>query len=604
MATWDLLVRGGRWFDGTGAPSRVADVAVRDGRVVAVEAGLDPAEATEVLDATGKWVTPGFVDNHTHYDAEVLLAPALGESVRHGVTTITMGSCSLSTVHTTPEDAADIFSRVEALPRQHVLAALEDRADDWDDAASYVRAIEDLPLGPNVAMYLGHSDLRVGVMGLGRATDRRVRPSDEELAEMRRRLASALDEGFLGMSSMTNPWDKLDGERYRSRQLPSSYARFSEYRYLGRLLRQRGRIHQSAPNLTTKVNLVLFYLASAGWFRDPLKTTIITAADVKSNPTLWHLFTAIAPRVNKLLRADLRWQHLPVPFEVYADGIDLVVFEEFGAGAEAIHLAEEVERNALLADEAYRRRFRKQYEQKFTPRVWNRDFHDSEIVECPDASVVGRSFGQVADERGIHPVDAYLDLVVAHGTDLRWRTTITNHRPEVLDRLAQVHDMMLGFSDAGAHLRNMAFYNFGTRFLARVLDREQRGTPIMPMETAVHRLTGQLADWHGIDAGHLRVGDRADLAVIDPDGLDEVGLAGYHEAEVAEFGGLSRMVNRGDAVAATVIAGNVVWKDGRFAEGFGRAARTGRFLRAEEAAGSVDPATVRALAGRGTRATA
>ncbi len=595
MSELDLLVRGGRWFDGTGAPSKVADVAVRDGRVVEVAEGIDPARAARVIDASGKWVTPGFVDNHTHYDAEVLLAPGLTESVRHGVTTITMGSCSLSTLHVTPQDAADIFSRVEALPRPHVLAALEEHKD-WNSAADYVRAIEDLPLGPNVAMYVGHSDLRASVMGLGRSVDDDQKPTRKERREMRRRLVEALDAGLLGMSSMTNPWDKLDGERYRSRQLPSSYATFSEYRYLGRELRRRGRIHQSAPNLTNKGNFLLFYLASSGWGRRPLKTTLIQAADVKSNPLLWRLFDVVKV-LNKVLRADLRWQYLPVPFEVYADGIDLVVFEEFAAGAAAIHLADQVDRNELLNDEAYRRWFRKQYGEKFTPRVWNRDFHDAWIVDCPDASVVGESFGAVADARGIHPVDAFLDLVVEHGSKLRWKVRITGHREEKFDHFDQDMDHLLGFSDAGAHLRNMAFYNLGTRFLARILDRQRRGTPTLTPEVAVHRLTGQLADWHGIDAGHLRVGDRADLAVIDPSHLDERELAGYHETEVAEFGGLSRMVNRGNAVTATVIAGNVVWQDGEFVPGYGRQWRSGRFLRADEPTGTVDPVTVRAAAG-------
>src|SRR5262249_39770115 len=138
--------------------------------------------------------------------------------------------------------------------------------------------------------------------------------------------------------------------------------------------------------------------------------------------------------LNRFAGADLRWQHLPVPFEIYADGIDLVVFEEFGAGRAALHLADEVERNALLRDEAYRRRFRRDVERRFAPKAWNRDFYEAHVIACPDGSAVGKSFGQIADERGIHPVDAYLDLVVEHGTRLRWKTLIANHRPEVLDR--------------------------------------------------------------------------------------------------------------------------------------------------------------------------
>ncbi len=144
----------------------------------------------------------------------------------------------------------------------------------------------------------------------------------------------------------------------------------------------------------------------------------------------------LARLVNRL-GGDFRWQHLPVPFEVYADGIDLVIFEEFGAGAAALHLRDEVERNELMRDEAYRRQFRKDYESKFGVRVWHRDFFDADIVDCPDASVIGKSFGEVGRDRGgLHPVDAFLDLVLEHGTALRWRTTISNHRPEVLKKLA------------------------------------------------------------------------------------------------------------------------------------------------------------------------
>ena len=128
------------------------------------------------------------------------------------------------------------------------------------------------------------------------------------------------------------------------------------------------------------------------------------------------------------------------------------------------------------ADENYRRQFRKDYESKFGVRVWHRDFFDAEIVACPDESVVGKSFGQVGVDRGgLHPVDAFLDLVLEHGTELRWRTTISNHRPEVLKKLARDPGIQMGFSDAGAHLRNMAFYNYGLRLLRHVRDAERAG---------------------------------------------------------------------------------------------------------------------------------
>ena len=156
---------------------------------------------------------------------------------------------------------------------------------------------------------------------------------------------------------------------------------------------------------------------------------MLSAADIKSNMLAVVILGPLAHLVNRL-GGDLRWQHLPVPFEVYADGIDLVVFEEFGSGAAALHLTDEMERNVLMQSEDYRRQFRKDYDQKFGVKVWHRDFFDAEIVSCPDESLVGKSFGQVGVERGgLHPVDAFLDLVLEHGTKVRWRTTISNHRP-------------------------------------------------------------------------------------------------------------------------------------------------------------------------------
>jgi N-acyl-D-aspartate/D-glutamate deacylase len=583
MTAFDIVIRNGRWFDGLGSPSAVRHLGIREGKVAAVsEAPLSERGSGKVIDATGRWVLPGFIDIHTHYDAELLVSPGLKESVRHGVTTVFVGSCSLSTIHSSPLDCADLFSRVEAVPRACVLAALEEQKT-WSTAREYMRHLESLPLGPNVAAFLGHSDLRTHVMGLGRAVDRDARPTAAELARMEELLEDALDAGLLGLSTMTNPWDKLDGDRYRSRSLPSTYATWSEYRRLHQVLRRRGRVLQSAPNLTLPANALLFFLSSMGsLLRRPLRTSLLTAADSKAAPHLVRAVGAVTRALNRFFRADVRWQHLPVPFEVYADGIDLVVFEEFGAGREALHLKTEIERNRLFADEGYRRRFRHDYEQKLTPRVWKRDFYDAEIVACPDASVVGKSFGRVADERGIHPVDAYLDLVVEHGTSLRWRMTLANHRPEVLDELASQPDIQMGFADSGAHLRNMAFYNFPVRFLKRVQDASERGAPFISLERAVHRLTGELAAWFDIDAGTLLEGDRADLVIVDPAGLD-AGVDAYHEAGMPEFAGLSRMVNRSDrAVAATIIGGRIAMEEGAFAPGYGETEGAGRFLRAGE----------------------
>ncbi|OBG43992.1 hypothetical protein A5672_00895 [Mycobacterium alsense] len=582
--TYDVIIRDGLWFDGTGAAPQTRTLGIRDGIVATVSAGpVDETGCPEVIDAAGKWVVPGFIDVHTHYDAEVLLDPGLRESVRHGVTTVLLGNCSLSTVYANSEDAADLFSRVEAVPREYVHGAL-DSTKTWSTAAGYVEAIDALPLGPNVGSLLGHSDLRTAVLGLDRATDPTVAPTDAELEKMAALLDDALDAGMLGMSGMDAAIDKLDGERFRSRALPSTFATWRERRRLIKVLRKRGRILQSAPNVDDPKSGLLFFLASSRMLgrRKGVRMSLLVSADAKSMPFAVHTFGLGTRLLNKILGSSVRFQHLPVPFELYSDGIDLPVFEEFGAGTAALHLREQLERNALLADEDYRRRFRREFDRiKLGPSLWHRDFHDAVIVECPDKSLLGKSFGAIADERGLHPLDAFLDVLVENGErNVRWTTVVANHRPRQLNKLAAEPSIHMGFSDAGAHLRNMAFYNFGLRMLKRTRDAQKAGAPFLSTQRAVHRLTGELAEWFGIDAGTLREGDRADFVVIDPAGLNE-SVDGYHEEAVPFYGGLRRMVNRNDdAVVATGVGGAVVFGKGEFRDGYGQSVKSGRYLRA------------------------
>lgn len=567
-----LLLANARFFDGSGGPSAIRHLRVRDG--VVSEISHDPLapEGARVLDATDQWVMPGFLDTHTHYDAEILAAPGLHESVRHGVTTVILGSCSLSTILSGPEDCGDLFARVEALPRDFVVRTLEDHKS-WSTPGAYAAALERLPLGPNVAALLGHSDVRAHVMGLARAVDPGARPTADEMDRMVAILEEALDEGYVGLSTMTNPWDKLDGDRFRSSRLPSAHASWAEFRRLNRVLRARERVHQGAPNITTKVNVVLYLLESLGIFRKPLRTALISGADLKAEPFLAGLITAVARTINRL-GGDFRWQSLPMPFEVYSDGIDLVVFEEFGAGEAALHLRRGPERTTLLQDPAYRDWFKRCYAQKWTPRVWHRDFGDAEIVACPDARWVGRTIGDVAAAEGKHPVDAFLDLVVAHDQEFRWKTVIANHRPGAHRKLLNDPSVQIGFADSGAHLRNMAFYNFPLHLLKMAHDYGE-----MSVERAVYRLTAELADWYGLDTGRLAVGARADLVVVDPKGLTDA-LFAVHEAPMPGCPEIRRMVRRNDgAVTATVIGGTLVFERGSFADGFG-AHRTGVFLRA------------------------
>lgn len=587
--SFDVIVRNAMWFDGRGNAPQVRTVGIRDGVVAAVSAEpLDEAGCPEVIDGDGKWMVPGFLDVHTHYDAEVLLDPGLRESVRHGVTTVVLGNCSLSGVYATNEDVADLFSRVEAVPREFVMSALQAKRT-WSTPAEYVRGLDALPLGPNVSSFVGHSDLRTYVLGLGRATDH-VRPTRAELGRMAQLLDDALEAGLLGMSGMDAAIDKLDGERYRSRALPSTFATWRERRKLIDVVRKHDRVLQSAPDVAAPLTAGFFFLSSSHAFglRRGVRMSLLVAADAKSMPGSARSLGVVTRTLNKLLGSNIRFQHLPVPFELYSDGIDLPVFEEFKAGTAALHLRDQLKRNTLLADREYRRNFRREFERKsYAPSLWHRDFHDAVIVACPDQTLVGKSFGQIAEERQLHPLDAFLDVLVENGErNVRWTTTVANHRMKQLNHLAADPAVHMGFSDAGAHLRNMAFYNYPLRLLKRALDAEKAGKPFITIERAVYRLTSELAEWFGLQAGTLNKGDRADFALIDPAGLD-ASVDSYNEAESPFFGGLKRMVNRNDAaIVATGVNGKVVFRKGEFCEGYGQTAKSGRFLKAGGAAQS------------------
>lgn len=577
MAT---LIQNVQFFDGTKNPSFKANILIEDGVIKKISKQAIKTTDAVIINGDGKWLMPGFIDTHTHYDAEVLLSPGLKESVRHGITTAIFGSCSISMVYSDPEDCSDIFTRVEGVPRDVVLPLLK-RVKTWKTPAQFKTYLETLALGPNVAAFIGHSDIRISTLGFQKAVDKDYTPSQTELTQMAEKTELAMQAGYCGLSMMTTKWDKLDGERERSKPLPSTFAKLSEFRFLNRILRKYNRVLQGAPDIVTKYNMFFFLWESAGLFKRKLKTTLITLADTKSNPIIYLFAMSMAKLFNTLFNADFRWQALPCKFQVFADGMDLVVFEEFGAGEEALHLADPTHRNQLLADQQYRKRFIKDYQSKFSPRVWHRNFSDAFILACPNPNFVNKSFGQLAKEMAVHPVELFLDTVIEYGTKLRWTTTIANHRRKALERMISSEAAIISFSDAGAHLRNMAFYNFPLQMLKLVYDAQKRGESFMTLEHAVHRLTKELADWFGLNTGYLAEGVKADFVLIDPKGLNDDVLQ-ITEASFPEMNQMQRLVNRNkDVIAAVFIAGVQVFDGKDFCPGYGSTLKTGQFLEAQ-----------------------
>ena len=214
--------------------------------------------------------------------------------------------------------------------------------------------------------------------------------------------------------------------------------------------------------------------------------------------------------------------------------------------------------------------------------MYHRDFRLSTVLACPDESLVGRSFHEIALERGVHVVDAFLDLAATFGEKLRWYSVVANDRRGPLEKITAHPDVLIGFSDAGAHLRNMAHYSFPLRLLKLVQDAHHRGEPFMTLERAVHRLTGEIGEWFNLPIGRLIPGAQADVAVIDPLGLNE-SLDTVTEEEMPGFDGLHRLVRRSDeAVPVVIINGRIAMRHGERAADFGESTTFGKVLRAQD----------------------
>lgn len=578
---YDVIIKNGTYFDGSATAGLPRHVGISNGRIAAVsETALDESNADKVIDAAGRWVTPGFIEPHSHYDAEIIAAPELAESVRHGVTTVMTGICSISMVCADAEDCSDLFTRVEAVPREQVLPLLH-KMKKWRSPQEFRSFFESHPLGPNLAPFIGHSDIRVRAMGLERSVQN-IKPTETELQSMETMLEDALDAGFLGLSTMTTKLDRMDGDRAWAAPLPSTFARWSEYRRLHKILRRRGRILQSAPDAIGKVNIVAFFLAAMGWFRKSLKMTLLTVLDLKSMPRMHFLGPLAGWMANNVLRANFRWQFLPSPFVIWAYGLD---FNSFGELADARILRDVKNPEDMYAEAAkpgFRDIMRRNMKAMLAGGLWHREFADAWIVKCPDESLVGKNFAEIGRERGKDSVDAFLDLALEYKDEMRWGVQFAGERTDVMRKLCKSKQVHIGFADSGAHLENMASYNFPLCMLKYVRDAELEGKPFMDYGHAIHRLTGELADWYGIDAGHIRVGDRADVSVINPEGLGPE-VFKQQDGDFPAFD-MVRLVNRNDdAVDAVLINGKLAYsKEGGHAADLGKANHYGQFLPAQD----------------------
>ncbi len=529
----DLLIKNGLIFDGLGSPAVAGDIGIKQGQIVAISSNIS-LEAAHVVDASGLWVTPGFIDIHTHYDLELEIAPGLSESVRHGVTTVVIGNCSLSVAVGEPQMLADIFQRVETLSHR-LIAKWLNQSVSWQTPGEYLHHLQQLPLGPNVAPMLGHSAVRAHVMGLERSLT--VDPTPAELNQMEQIAESALEAGFIGISIDMFPWHRMSGE-WRGCTIPSQHAKLPEYARLAALCRECDRVFQVTPNLQRLASFWDIIGLGSGIGQLPLRLTVLSALDAVHNRQMWRVFAPLLWMWNRLLRGNVRFQTLTEPFTIYSDGPVTPLFEEFSTGAQLNSCDSREERQELWASETFRKQFRKDWLNGWR-KSFHRDLNLMEILSCPEPSWQGLSFAAVAKKMQQNPVDLFMDLLQQYDTDLRWVATGANDRLEPRLAMMKHPDILPGFTDAGAHVRNLGYYDGALSLLKQAVT-----TNFMTPEAAIHRVTGEPAQWFRLDAGVLKVGGKADLVLLNPLGLQQA-IAPQVEILDPILDGEPRMVKRG-----------------------------------------------------------
>ena len=563
------IIRNGLFFDGTGSKGKKADVVIQEGKISSVSSKAPDIEGAKELDATGKWVSPGFIDIHTHYDAEIEVMPGLEESLRHGTTTVVMGNCSISAALGKDEDIVDLFCRVENMPAQVLTEWIKDRIT-WKNLGEYYEHLDSLPMGPNVASFIGHSNIRIAAMGVDRSFKVK-KASREEKLRMDNYLQEAMEAGYLGMSIDMLPFHRWGGvftKAYKGTSVPSQQASVKEYRRLANILRRYDRVLQATPNALDKMSGLHLVGMSSGLFRKPLKTTVVAALDLKTDEKIHKLVTALASLGKRFLNADLKFQALAMPFLNYGEGPITPLFEEFPSMVEVIG-ATRAERKAAFQDPKFRKWFRRDWNHKATS-VFPRLLKEMTVVKAPDVDLVGHTFQELADRQvsGQDGLDYFMDLIIQYDTDLVWKCTAANHRDEVRVGLLAHHATLPGFNDSGAHNVNMAFHDG----CLQVLRQAQHHPDILPIEKAIYRMTKMPADWLGLDAGSLEVGRLADVCIIDPtklnSGLTEEPVEDYHPS----LNGAFRYVKRSDGVVNHVLVnGQEVFNDtDGFAAGVGK----------------------------------
>ncbi len=550
--TLDLIIRGGTVVDGTGARMKRADVGVRDGVITAV--GVVDEPATRILQAEGKVVTPGFVDVHTHYDAQVHWDNRLAQSSLHGVTTAIAGNCGFSIAPMSP-DAIDyiqtMFGRVEGMSVNSLKAGID--WGRWETFGEWLALLESrLPI--NMGFLVGHSTVRRCAMG-----DRAVggKPTADDLKKMEDLVRSALSAGALGFSS-SNASTDVDGN---GDPVPSRWADDAE------LLALCGVV-SDYPGTT------LEYLPGR-WPAEAEVARRMTAMSIASERMVnWNLMsidTSRAAELEESLSASTVARDrgarflglaLPVPLQLHLSFAQGCILEAL-PGWESVSSGRSTgERIQAFEDPAVRRKLKECLEER---ALWVFDYRKYliEVIDAPSNRLfLGRTVEDIAAEENQDPFDKFIEIVVADRLRTRFATPKHGDDPASWSlRIETCLDprVIVGGSDTGAHGADLDSFNLFTDFVGTSV-RERR---LLSLEDAVRRITMDPAREFGlVRRGQVREGFYGDLLVFDPLEIKP----GPSEFRADLPGGGERLYAEARGMSHVIVNGTCVIDDGEFTD--------------------------------------
>lgn len=502
----DLVIRNGDVVDGTGAPRRRADVAIDGGRVVALGAVDDRGDRE--IDAEGRVVAPGFIDVHTHYDAQVFWDPTLGPSPLHGVTSVFSGNCGFSIAPLVDREAEylmTMLARVEGMP----LAALEAGVPwSWQSTADYFDAIP--PLSVNAGFMVGHSALRRVVMG-DEGTSRAA--TTDEIETMQRLLRDGLAAGAMGFSSS---WAETHNDATGAR-VPSRFATLEEVVALSAVCAEfPGTSLEFIPTVrdfgSEHFDVMARMSAAAG---RALNWNLLAVNAMNGASVDQRLQAGTYAREHGARVVALTIPESPRPRLSFLTGFILDAFHNWAAPM-ALPPKDKLD---LLADPVRRRRLHDDAQQTEGLIRNLARWGVMEIVEgfTPGTKrYEGRRVADIAQERGVDAWDALCDIVVADELRTAFSPPETgNAKADWEARVAVWRDdrALIGASDAGAHLDLLATFDYTTAVLSKAVREHE----VLPLEEAVHLMTQAPARLYGmVDRGVVRTGAHADIVVFDP----------------------------------------------------------------------------------------